>query len=74
MIMIRALAIAIAATPAAADPAPVCQPIGPSVVTNDPQAVCHEKARAQIQIRTDDDRRKFEATCIRQLRVWSGAR
>ena len=71
---IIAFAIAIAATPGAADPVPTCQPVGPSLVANDPQAICREKAKAQIQIRNASDREKFVATCLRQYRIWSGAR
>jgi len=71
---IIALTIAIAATPAFADPAPVCQPVDASVVRGDPQAICHEKAKEQIQIRNAADREKFVATCLRQYRIWNGAR
>jgi hypothetical protein len=50
--------------------ATVCQqPVGASVVPNDPQA-CEHEVKKQVQIKTDVGRKIWVETCRRQTKIW----
>lgn len=53
---------------------PPCQPVAASAVKNDSDARCREMAAAQVQIRTEDDSKKFMTSCLRQMAVQSWRR